>query len=559
MDVCAEIVDATPAAGRAVLVGVDGADGSGKTTFAARLEATYDDAGRPAIGAANVASMLSASKRTRLPVLIPAVLILALLVPGLGLLLSPPSFAGAVPGVVVNDGPESGDNEIVEALEDQLDATASVPAAYGVIDGDEMFAGGRGGADADQPFVIGSVSKSFTALAALTYVDEGELDLDAAVTDYLPEFPLAGSASEPIRIRHLLQHTMGLSFSDCNLDFVNPAETIEERVRQLSDAMAGQEPGAEFEYCNIGYAVLAEVLEEIEGAPFAEILQQRVLDPLGMTRTYTDFEAAEQNDLAEGHQTFMGIPFERAERWPSSALPDGYVLSSVNDMLTYAAFHLGDGTTTTGEQLLTTETLHRMHTETVEIPGLQGTPMAEYALGLFIGEVGGHRIVSHGGDTFRYHADFAVLPDEGRAVVVLAAGQMLSGAPAAANSAMAVLTGESAEPTRMYAIATGVLWVLGLTIAATVTISLIRARHRRREGRLPRKWAAIVTLATGAAVAAAAAILMVVLGDSVTFGLVYLWRAAPDVLMILTLLVAVLFWVGIRALLQRRSAAHSRN
>lgn len=490
--------------------------------------------------------MTSASPRTPRAALLVSIVTLASLVPLASILLAPTPAQGA---------PASSSNEIAAAIEAQLDVTAAIPAAYGVIDGDEVITGTHGDGDVDQPFIIGSVSKSFTALAALTYVDDGSLDLDAAVTEYVPEFTLAEPTSEPLRVRHLLQHTTGLSFSECNADFATPLATIEERVRDMETAAPVHEPGTEFEYCNVGYALLAHVIERIGGAAYSDLLRERVLDPLGMHATYTDVESAERAGLAVAHQTFMGVPFQRPEEWRSGAVPDGYIISTVNDMLTYAAFHLGDGTTAAGERLVSAETLHEMHSPAFAFPGSEGTVDDAYGFGLFVGEVNGHRIVSHGGDTLGYHADLVMLPDEGRAAVILTAGQLFSGTPVVASGATAVLTGEPANTVPMYAIATASLWGLLILVIAMVVVSLVRSRRRRANGRVPRRWGGIANVIAGVTMAVGVIVLAWILGQSVGFGVVYLWRTALDALIILALASIVPIWIGIRAMVQRRAVS----
>lgn len=87
------------------------------------------------------------------------------------------------------------------------------------------------------------------------------------------------------------------------------------------------EPGQRFAYCNVGYAVLARLLEQVEGRPFPEVLRADVLQPLGLTRTFTDGATARAAGMAEGHTTILGFPVTRPETGFESALADGYVIS----------------------------------------------------------------------------------------------------------------------------------------------------------------------------------------------------------------------------------------
>jgi D-alanyl-D-alanine carboxypeptidase len=137
-------------------------------------------------------------------------------------------------------------------------------------------------------FEIGSISKSFVAIAVLQLVEEGKLDLHKPVTNYLPWLKIESKYS-PITTHHLLSHTSGLS-----------ALPLLMRVAATT-LRAGFEPGTRWVYSNIGYVLLGFLIQAIDKRPFAEALQQRVLVPLGMTSSAPVISNAIRERLAVGY------------------------------------------------------------------------------------------------------------------------------------------------------------------------------------------------------------------------------------------------------------------
>lgn len=157
--------------------------------------------------------------------------------------------------------------------------------AYAVIHEDDQLVSGYGAASADTPFVIASVSKSFTALAILQLVDQALVDLDSYVTNYIGWFTTADPAGS-ITVRQLLEQTSGLSTLDGVRDVFSPDVSLEERVRSIATYSLISDPGAEFHYSNLNYAVLGLIIEEVTGLGYGEYVQEEIFDPLGMEHSY---------------------------------------------------------------------------------------------------------------------------------------------------------------------------------------------------------------------------------------------------------------------------------
>ena len=144
----------------------------------------------------------------------------------------------------------------------------------------------------DTKFRIGSITKQFVAMLIMQLVEEGKIDLNGKLTDYLPEY--REDTGDKITIHHLLTHTSGIT-SYTNLpgvwqDSLKNHYTQEEMIKLLHSSDLEFEPGTEFNYNNTGYYLLGAIVERIYDKPVGEVLQEKIFEPLGMTNTGVDRE-----------------------------------------------------------------------------------------------------------------------------------------------------------------------------------------------------------------------------------------------------------------------------
>jgi CubicO group peptidase (beta-lactamase class C family) len=136
--------------------------------------------------------------------------------------------------------------------------------------------------------LIGSQSKSFTALAIAQLAEQGKLDLNAPVQTYIPWFRVADeTASARITVNHLLHHTSGLSDSGFGVVLPDDA-TPEQAVRSLAQAQLTAPVGSKHQYFNLGYTTLAYIIELVSGQSYADYVQAHILAPLGMDSSTAD-------------------------------------------------------------------------------------------------------------------------------------------------------------------------------------------------------------------------------------------------------------------------------
>ena len=188
----------------------------------------------------------------------------------------------------------------------------------------------------DTPFVIGSISKSFTALAVMQLAEAGQLSLDDPISRHLPAF--SGSASGAITIRQLLSHTSGFStFQGLNSpgETGDHADVIAQRAARLAAVSPAYGPGERWEYSNANYQVLGRLIEVISGQSFPDYIQANILQPIGMNHSLVS-DGAVHVEMATGHRPWFGSKRPMADaRTHLGTAPQGGVVASASDLARY--------------------------------------------------------------------------------------------------------------------------------------------------------------------------------------------------------------------------------
>lgn len=270
--------------------------------------------------------------------------------------------------------------------------------------------------DGDTLFQIGSTTKTFTATAAMRLVEEGKLDLDRPLIEYLPQFKLRDeTATSKATIRHLLTHTGGW-VGDYFEDFGMGEDAVGQYVTQMIELEQLTPLGELWAYNNAGFSLAGLVIQTITGKPYETVIKEMIFEPLGMKHSFFFAGEAIVHRVAVGH--FVTAKETKiAERWPlaRSAHAAGAIISSAKDQIRYARFHMGDGTNGEGVRLLKAETLAFMQTPQVTIGGHADS----MGISWFIKEVGGVKTVFHGGTTNGQLSAFLMAPEQDFAITVL--------------------------------------------------------------------------------------------------------------------------------------------
>lgn len=236
-------------------------------------------------------------------------------------------------------------------------------------------------------FEIGSISKSFVAIAVLQLVEEDKLDLRKPVTNYLPWLKIE-SKYAPFTTHHLLSHTSGLSGTPLLMRAA------------ASTLRVGFEPGSRWVYSNIGYVLLGFLLEAIDKKPFAEAMRQRVLNPLGMNSSAPIISNEIRDRLAVGYGPLLpDRPFPIRGKlgeapWLEVAEPAGSIAATASDMGNYLQMLLNHGARVKSRVL--SEKSFELFTTPVIKSAFRGED-ASYAYGLWISDMNGHTLLRHTG------------------------------------------------------------------------------------------------------------------------------------------------------------------
>jgi CubicO group peptidase (beta-lactamase class C family) len=262
------------------------------------------------------------------------------------------------------------------------------------------------------PFILGSLSKSFTALAVMQLVDSGRIELDAPVQKYLPTFRVRdSSASAAITVRHLLNHTSGIPTpAGMLLVAASAAATRAEQMRLLRGVHLADEPGHAFEYSNANYWLLGLIIESVSGDRYDAYVRRHIFDPLDMRESFTSEDEARAHGLARGYRVWFGFP--RAETLPyySRELAVGYLISSPEDMGRYLMAQLNGGRGPRS-RIISERGLATLHT---------APPGAPYAMGWLVDSIARVQVLWHTGAVANYHSDMLIAPRPNFGVAIFA-------------------------------------------------------------------------------------------------------------------------------------------
>lgn len=307
-----------------------------------------------------------------------------------------------------------------------------VPAlslAIGVGDETVVWAGGTLNlateveATPDAVFQIGSVTKVFTATLAMQLVDEGLLELDAAVREVLPRFRVGDEhASERVTVRHLLSHGSGFE-GDVFVDTGPGDDCLERYVEILADTPQLFAPGEMFSYNNAGFSTLGRIIEVLRGEPYDRVLRHRLLEPLGLRHAAVNAAEAILHRAAVGHLEDEAGALAPTTVWAMerSGSPAGSVLAmNAEDLLAFGRMHLRAGLGDDGTRMLSAEGIAEMQRAQVALPDIdQGSA---WGLGWELFDRGGTTLVGHDGNTIGQSASLRLLPERDLVVALLANG-----------------------------------------------------------------------------------------------------------------------------------------
>ncbi len=253
----------------------------------------------------------------------------------------------------------------------------------------------------DQTFIIGSLSKSFTALAVMQLSEEGKVNIDAPISDYIDckAWFVDGTDYERIRVRDLLNQTSGI-----------------ETYAKLGELVSTDAYGSHI-YANANYGLLGLIIESVSGVSYEEYINANVFTPLGMTHSYASYSDEMKQSLLKGNRNYFGLFVEGEPDYPGDLkevqwtnVPGGYLSSSASDMAKYLQMYLRGG-----EDIIGKESIDKMFYENVP-NGEDGF----YGMGWeYVQDSNGEWMIQHMCLVENYSTMMYIRPEEGKAGIVL--------------------------------------------------------------------------------------------------------------------------------------------
>lgn len=295
-------------------------------------------------------------------------------------------------------------DEISSQIEHDVDRYHIPGMAVIVVGKDEVLFRKTYGAceSLDTPFIIGSMSKSFTALSIMQLAEDGKIVLDAPISEYIDAGPWFADDKDcdKITVRDLLHHTSGIT------------------TYQIFGELESTDSYGKYVYSNANYGLLGLIIESVSGVSYEAYVTNSIFKPLSMNHSAASLEQSKENGLIDGYRNYFGIPIAGEPDYPGKIqkgtwtnIPAGYLSSSIHDMGRYMQMYLN-----AGEGIIGEESIHRMFYENV--PSDDGT--FYYGMGWqYTTELFRQPVLWHSGLVENYTSNMFILPEEGIAVVVL--------------------------------------------------------------------------------------------------------------------------------------------
>jgi serine beta-lactamase-like protein LACTB, mitochondrial len=265
-------------------------------------------------------------------------------------------------------------------------------------------------ADADTLIRTGSIAKSITAVAAMTLVEAGKLDLDAPIQKYCPAFP---KKKWTITTRQLLTHTSGIRhYKEGEIENIRHYDTMSAGFTIFAADPLLFKPGTKFNYSTYGYTVVGCVIEGASGEKYFDYVRHHVLVPAGMTHTFVDDIFTIVPLRARGYHNEQGKEENAGLMDSSYKIPGGGLVSTAADLVRFDTA-LMDG------KILRAETLTTMWTAT-GLPTFKDGKPSKYGMGSGVTVIDGEKRISHSGGQQGTSTYMAFFPARRLAVAVMA-------------------------------------------------------------------------------------------------------------------------------------------
>lgn len=274
---------------------------------------------------------------------------------------------------------------------------------------------------------IASNSKGFTCTALAILADEGKLNWDDKVSQYIPEFQMYDPyVSQEVTIKDLVTHRAGLGLGQGDLMFFPEGGnlTVNDIVRNVRYLKPENPFRTTLDYNNVMFIVAGEVIHRISGLSWAEFIEQRIMKPVGMSSSFGSYSRAKAvTNKIDAHAPVDGKAVAVPHDWNETANAAGGIMSNIKDMTVWAECLLNNFTTKDGKKLVSDKQVQQLWS--LQIPSNVApknpydTGFYGYGLGWFLSDVKGHKQIQHTGGLIGTVTQFTLIPDLKLGIVVL--------------------------------------------------------------------------------------------------------------------------------------------
>ncbi len=252
---------------------------------------------------------------------------------------------------------------------------------------------------------VGSVSKLFTDIGIMQKVENGEMDLDAPISTYLPDFKLNNPSQKPITLRMLMSHRSGMLrepkignyFDDTN-------DNLQATVKSIYESKLIYEPETKTKYSNAGIAVAGYILEYLSDQPYVTYMQEHILDVIGMSQSGFEPNSTINENLAEASMWSYDQRIFPAPNFQLGMAPAGSLYAPMKDLGHFMIAMFNQGVGQNGE-LISTKSLEEMWT-----PQFNGDSLDGYGIGFRLGDFKGYKKIGHGGAIYGFSTQLSAVP-----------------------------------------------------------------------------------------------------------------------------------------------------
>lgn len=309
----------------------------------------------------------------------------------------------------------------------QKESWAIPGVVLGIIKNDEVVyakALGVRGIDTNTPltvksvFHMASVSKPFVATAIMQLVEDGKVELDGRLVDYVPYFKMADERYKTITLRQILNHSSGIPDVE-DYEWHKPQYddgAAEKYAQSFIDTYLDFNPGTQYSYSNAAYDMLANVISEASGMTFEEYMKKNIFEPAGMKNS-TFFKPEVPGELAtKPHVLGDSLQIDVSKVYPYNRrhAPSSTLHSNVEDMLKWAKVNLDKGVIN-GNRIYSESSYDLLTKSQIKAAGRDSV-----CLSWFVHRIGDYRVLNHGGADTGYLTDFAFIPSMNAALVMMA-------------------------------------------------------------------------------------------------------------------------------------------